>query len=156
MIADFVAPLDGRLVGLDKVPDPVFSQKVLGDGFAIEPVNGQVVSPVNGTVTMVMDSKHAIGLTSHTGLLEIIVHFGIDTVNLCGEGFTVFVKAGDRVKAGQPLFAADMDEVTGKVPSVITPIVFTNLTGQTVTIQEGQTVRRGEPLPIALSQQNQE
>ena len=152
MIADFVAPLDGRLVGLDKVPDPVFSQKILGDGFAIEPVNGEVVSPVNGTVTTVMDSKHAIGLTSHTGL-EIIVHFGIDTVNLCGEGFRVFVKAGDKVKAGQLLLVADMDQVIGRVPSVITPIVFTNLTGQTVTIQEGLTVKRGEPMPIALSRQ---
>ena len=152
MIADFVAPLDGRLVGLDKVPDPVFSQKILGDGFAIEPVNGEVVSPVNGTVTTVMDSKHAIGLTSYTGL-EIIVHFGIDTVNLCGEGFKVFVKAGDKVKAGQLLLVADMDQVIGRVPSVITPIVFTNLTGQTVTIQEGLTVKRGEPMPIALSRQ---
>ena len=152
MIADFVAPLDGRLVGLDKVPDPVFSQKILGDGFAIEPVNGEVVSPVNGTVTTVMDSKHAIGLTSHTGL-EIIVHFGIDTVNLCGEGFKVFVKAGDKVKAGQPLLAADMNQVIGKVPSVITPIIFTNLTGEIVTIQEGLTVKRGEPVPIALSWQ---
>ena len=152
MIADFVAPLDGRLVDLEKVPDPVFSQKILGDGFAIEPVNGEVVSPVNGTVTTVMDSKHAIGLTSHTGL-EIIVHFGIDTVNLCGEGFRVFVKAGDKVKAGQLLLVADMDQVIGRVPSVITPIVFTNLTGQTVTIQEGLTVKRGEPMPIALSRQ---
>lgn len=152
MIADLVAPLDGRLVGLDKVPDQVFSQKILGDGFAIEPVNGQVVSPVNGIVTTVMDSKHAIGLTSHTGL-EIIVHFGIDTVNLCGEGFTVFVKAGDKVKAGQPLFVVDMDEVVDKVPSIITPIIFTNITGQIVTIQEGQTVKRGEPVSIVLRQQ---
>lgn len=151
LLGGFVSPLDGRLLSLQEVPDQVFSQKILGDGFAIEPANGKVVSPVDGTVTIIMDSKHAVGLTSHAGL-EVIVHFGIDTVNLQGEGFKALVTAGDKVTAGQPLLEVDVNTVKDKVPTIITPIVFTNLTGQTVIVQAGHTVSRGEPIRLELQQ----
>jgi len=140
----FVAPLDGKILDISKVPDKVFSQKIMGDGFAIEPLNGHVISPVDGTVTSLLDSKHAVGITADNGL-EIIVHFGMDTVNLQGEGFTALIKQGDKIKAGQAMLTVDFANVKAKVPSVITPIVFTNLpAGKTVQIQDGQTVKRGE------------
>jgi len=140
----FVAPLDGKIMNISNVPDQVFSQKIMGDGFAIEPSNGHVLSPVDGTITSLLDSKHAVGITAENGL-EIIVHFGMDTVNLQGEGFTALVQEGDKITAGQPMITVDFDTVKGKVPSVITPIVFTNLpAGKVVTVQEGQIVKRGE------------
>ena len=140
----FVAPLDGEIMEIGKVPDKVFSQKIMGDGFAIEPVNGHVISPVDGTVISLLDSKHAVGILADNGL-ELIVHFGMDTVNLQGEGFTALVKQGDKVKAGQPMLIVDFVNVKAKVPSVITPIVFTNLpAGKTIQVQDGQIIKRGE------------
>lgn len=140
----FVAPLDGKIMSISNVPDQVFSQKIMGDGFAIEPSNGHVLSPVDGTITTLLDSKHAVGITAENGL-EIIVHFGMDTVNLQGEGFTALVQEGDTITAGQPMLTVDFATVKGKVPSVITPIVFTNLpAGKVVAVQEGQIVKRGE------------
>jgi len=140
----FVVPLDGEIMNISNVPDQVFSQKIMGDGFAIEPVNGQVVSPVDGTVISLPDSKHAVAILADNGL-ELIVHFGMDTVNLQGEGFTAVVKQGDKVKAGQLMLTVDFTHVKAKVPSVITPIVFTNLpAGKTVQICDGQIVKRGE------------
>ena len=140
----FVAPLDGKIMEISQVPDQVFSQKIMGDGFAIEPINGEVVSPVDGTVVSLLESKHAVAILADNGL-ELIVHFGMDTVNLKGEGFTAFVKEGDKIKAGQAMLKVDFESVKGKVPSVITPIVFTNLpAGQTVEVKKGQSVKRGE------------
>jgi len=127
----------------------VFSQKIVGDGFAIEPSNGEVISPVDGTITSVLESKHAVGITADSGL-ELIVHFGIDTVHLKGEGFTLFVNQGDRVKAGQRIFKADLESIKGKVPSVITPIVFTNLAGRLIIVEEGKMVKRGERMNIKV------
>jgi PTS system D-glucosamine-specific IIC component len=145
----FVAPLDGKILSLSEVPDKVFSQKVVGDGFAIEPTSGEVVSPVNGTVSVVLDSKHAVGITADSGL-ELIVHFGVDTVNLKGEGFTALVNVGDKVSAGQQLLKVDLELVKSKVPSVITPVVFTNLSGEAVAVQEGKQVKRGQSMDISL------
>nr|WP_272507210.1 glucose-specific PTS transporter subunit IIBC [Clostridium aestuarii] len=140
----FVAPLDGKIVDLKDVPDEVFSKKIMGDGFAIEPKNGEIVSPVNGTVTTILPSKHAVGLTANNGQ-EILVHFGIDTVALEGEGFEALVKQGDVVKAGQLLIRADLEQIKGKVPSVVTPVVFTNLEeGKSVSVKIGLTVKRGQ------------
>jgi len=140
----FVAPLDGKIMEISKVPDKVFSQKIMGDGFAIEPINGHVISPVDGIITSLLDSKHAVGITADNGL-EIIVHFGMDTVNLQGEGFTALVKQDDKVKAGQPMLKVDFANVKAKVPSIITPIVFTNLPeGKTVQVRDGQIVKRGQ------------
>lgn len=148
-ISEIIAPLDGRIIAITQVPDQVFSQKIVGDGFAIEPSNGEVVSPVNGTITSVLESKHAVGITADSGL-ELIVHFGIDTVHLKGQGFTLFVNQGDRVKAGQRIFKADLETIKGRVPSVITPIVFTNLAGKLIMVEEGEMVKRGEYMNIKV------
>lgn len=88
-----VSPLTGNVRSLENVPDPVFAQKMMGDGFAIEPTDGVVVSPIHGEVVQVFPTKHAVGLRSDQGL-EILIHVGIDTVHMHGEGFEAYVKAG--------------------------------------------------------------
>ena len=145
MFKNFGAPIDGRLIELIHVPDAVFAGKIMGDGFAIEPANGEVISPVDGTVTSFMaDTRHAVGITSTEGL-EILIHIGIDTVQLAGEGFVGLVVQDDPVTAGQPLLKVDLERIRGKVPSLVSPVVFTNLPiGSTVNVEEGRVVQRGE------------
>lgn len=102
------------------------------------------MSPVNGTITTLFPTKHAVGITAEDGL-ELLVHFGMDTVALKGEGFTALVQQDDRVKAGQPILKVDLDSVKDKVPSIITPVVFTNLPeGKTVVIDSGAEVKCGQ------------
>jgi len=139
----FVAPIEGKIIDLSQVPDAVFSQKIMGDGFAIEPVNGEVVSPVDGTITTLFPTKHAIGITADNGL-EILIHFGIDTVNLQGEGFEALLQQGDKVRVGQKILNVNLNEVRAKVPSVITPVIFTNLADKKVTAKIGEKVKRGQ------------
>lgn len=120
-----VAPLTGNVRPLDDVPDPVFAQKMMGEGLAIEAIDGVVVSPVNGEVVQVFPTKHAVGLRSEGGL-EILIHVGVDTVHMQGEGFEAYVKAGDRVKAGDLLLSFDLALVQQKAKSSLTPVVITN------------------------------
>lgn len=122
-----VAPLSGKVLDISEVPDSVFAQKMMGDGFAINPSGGEVFSPVSGTISILFPTKHAVGITSESGL-EILIHVGMDTVSLKGEGFTSYVKQGDKVKIGDKLLSVDFDFIKEKVPSIITPVVFTNLT----------------------------
>jgi sugar PTS system EIIA component len=119
------SPLSGKVVTIEEVPDPTFGQKMMGDGIAVEPKDGQVVSPVNGEIIQVFPTKHALGIRSETGL-EILIHIGLETVNMKGEGFTAFVKEGDKVKVGQKLIDFDLELVKEKAASTITPIVLTN------------------------------
>lgn len=120
-----VAPLTGKVVNMEEVPDPVFSQLMMGDGVAIEPTEGKVVSPVNGEVIQFFHTKHAIGLLSDTGI-EVLIHVGLDTVNMQGEGFEGHVQVGDQVKAGDLLISFDLNLIKEKAKSTITPIVITN------------------------------
>jgi len=132
----FLLPLEGQLVPIETVPDPVFSQKMMGDGFAIQPTKGTVVSPVDGKVISLFPTKHAVSLLDHNGR-EILIHVGIETVGLKGEGFTSFVKDGQTVKKGQKLLEVDFEFIKEKVPSIITPVVFTNLSeNEKVVIDE--------------------
>jgi sugar PTS system EIIA component len=129
-------PLEGEIVPLDVVPDPVFSQKMIGDGFAIIPTNGSVVSPVDGEVISVFPTKHAVSIKSNGGR-EILIHVGLETVGLNGEGFTAFVSDGQSVQKGQKLLEADFQAIKDKVPSIITPVIFTNLAeNERVAIEE--------------------
>lgn len=121
------SPLEGEILPLERVPDEVFSQKMLGDGFAVDPTNGTVVSPVDGEIVNVFPTKHAIGLKDTNGK-ELLIHVGLDTVNLQGEGFTSFVTDGQSVKKGQKLLEVDFDAIKDKVPSIVTIVVVTNLT----------------------------
>ena len=143
--SQFRSPIQGRLIPLDQVPDPVFAGKIMGEGFAIEPQTGDVIAPFNATVTSLMeDTRHAVGLTAEDGT-EVLIHFGIDTVKLGGVGFTALVAQGDAVQAGQRLLQVDLAMIQDKVPSTISPIVFTNLPeGVGVKVEEGRTVKAGE------------
>ncbi|MGR3206263.1 glucose-specific PTS transporter subunit IIBC [Bacillus glycinifermentans] len=140
----FVSPLSGEIHPITDVPDQVFSGKMMGDGFAILPSEGTVVSPVKGKVLNVFPTKHAIGLQSDGGR-EILIHFGIDTVSLKGEGFTAFVSEGDRVEPGQKMLEVDIEKVKDKVPSLMTPIVFTNL-------KEGESVSLNAEGSVSMTQ----
>ncbi|MFP3122087.1 N-acetylglucosamine-specific PTS transporter subunit IIBC [Ectobacillus funiculus] len=126
---DFILPFEGKVMPLSDVPDKVFSSKMMGDGFAVEPTNDTLVSPVDGEVINIFPTKHAIGLKTKEGY-EILIHIGLDTVKLGGEGFTVFVKDGQKIKKGQQLIKIDLTYLKQNAPSVVTPIVFTNLTDE--------------------------
>ncbi|MCM2591488.1 glucose-specific PTS transporter subunit IIBC [Rossellomorea marisflavi] len=140
----FVAPITGELKDITEVPDQVFSGKMMGDGFAILPEEGMIVSPVDGKIVNVFPTKHALGIESKGGR-EILIHVGIDTVKLQGEGFEALVKEGDQVEAGQPLLKVDLDFIKANAPSIITPIVFTNLKeGQQVTLKSPGKVNRND------------
>jgi glucose PTS system EIICBA or EIICB component len=132
----FMAPLKGELKPITEVPDQVFAGKMMGDGFAIVPVEGTIVSPVNGKIVNLFPTKHAIGILSDTGR-EILIHVGIDTVNLKGQGFETLVAENDVVEQGQPLLKVDLDYIKEHATSTITPIVFTNLAeGEKVVIEK--------------------
>lgn len=120
-----LSPLSGRIVSLENVPDPTFAQKMMGEGIAIEPVEGQVVSPVDGEIVTLFPTKHAVGIRSNEGL-EILIHVGIDTVSMNGEGFELLVSLGDRVKAGDALLNIDLSLIAQKAKSTITPVIITN------------------------------
>lgn len=119
------APINGEVIPLEQVPDPVFSEKMMGEGIAIIPTGGNVHSPINGTVILLSETKHAVALRSNNGT-EILIHIGLDTVLLKGQGFTVFVKEGDFVSLGQVLMKVDWDYVKENASSIVTPIVITN------------------------------
>ena len=116
---------DGQVVALEQVKDPVFAQKMMGDGFAVEPANGNIVSPVSGTVSSIFPTKHALGLVTEAGL-EVLVHIGLDTVSLEGKPFTVHVAEGQKVAAGDLLVTADLDAIRGAGRETSTVVVFTN------------------------------
>ena len=116
---------DGQVVALEQVKDPVFAQKMMGDGFAVEPVNGNIVSPVSGTVSSIFPTKHALGLVTEAGL-EVLVHIGLDTVSLEGKPFTVHVAEGQKVAAGDLLVTADLDAIRAAGRETSTVVVFTN------------------------------
>ena len=116
---------DGQVVALEQVKDPVFAQKMMGDGFAVEPANGNIVSPVSGTVSSIFPTKHALGLVTEAGL-EVLVHIGLDTVSLEGKPFTVHVAEGQKVVAGDLLVTADLDAIRAANRETSTVVVFTN------------------------------
>lgn len=119
------APVNGQIVPIEEVPDPVFSQKMMGEGVAIITSNGNIHAPVNGTVIQVAPTKHAVGLRADDGS-EILIHVGLETVALKGEGFNVAISEGDKVSAGQLLIEVDWEYIKKNAKSTITPIVITN------------------------------
>ncbi|WP_071459874.1 PTS sugar transporter subunit IIA [Bacillus massilinigeriensis] len=120
-----LAPLTGSMVKLEDVPDPVFSEKMMGDGLAIDPTEGMAVSPVDGEVIQIFPTKHAIGIRSETGV-EILLHIGLETVGLKGAGFEAHVKEGDAIKAGDLLMSFDLQMIRDKAKSTVTPVIITN------------------------------
>lgn len=143
-----LSPLDGRVIPLEEVPDEVFAEKVLGDGAAVIPENGNIYSPIDGEIVSIPESLHAYGIRSDAGI-EMIVHFGLETVNLRGEGFSPKVKVGDRVKAGQLLCTADMDFLKSKGINTVTPVLVTDGAEEgSFSVKTGE-IRHGEEIMTA-------
>lgn len=130
----FVSPVNGRVVPLEEVPDPVFAEKMMGEGIAIEPTDETIVSPIDAEVVQVFETKHAIGLKTQMGL-ELLLHIGLDTVNLKGEGFETFVKAGDKVSAGDKLVTFEKAFIEANAKSSITPVIVTNYEASEYTLE---------------------
>ena len=119
-----LVPMSGEIIDLENVCDPVFAQKMMGDGFAIEPTDGKVYAPFNGEIVSLF--PHAYGIKADNGI-EVLIHIGIDTVKLNGDGFDVKVEQGSKVKAGDLLVEVDLEKIKSQVPAITTPVIFTNL-----------------------------
>lgn len=119
------APMSGKSVALEEVPDDTFSMGILGDGVAIIPKEGSVFAPCNGVITLVFETKHAVAMTSESGA-KIIIHVGLETVNLKGKHFTALVKNGAKVKKGEPLLQFELEEIVAEGYNIITPVIITN------------------------------
>ena len=128
-IKQVVSPMTGHLIPITEVPDKVFAEKMMGEGFAVDLTDGTVVSPVDGVVDSIFETKHAITLMADDGL-AVLLHLGLDTVEMKGEGFTQLVQPGDLVKAGQPLMKMDLDKIKAAGYSVISPVVFPEYEGE--------------------------
>lgn len=129
---EVMSPVAGNIRKIEDVPDPVFAQKVLGDGFAVEPSDGRFVAPFAGELILLAETLHAYAIRSDEGV-EVLVHIGIDTVKLKGEGFSSTATEGSRVAAGDVMVTVDLQSVTPKVPSMMTPVILTNGTEFTVS-----------------------
>lgn len=138
------APVAGEAVEVKEVPDPTFGEEILGKGIAVKPTGNQVVAPCDATVDMMFDTGHAVSLTADNGA-EILIHVGLETVNLKGEHFTVKAKSGDKVKAGQVLIEFDREAIEAAGYNTITPMVICNSDKySTITPYVGKTVATGE------------
>lgn len=122
---ELVAVVEGKIVALENVNDPIFSQRMMGDGIAIIPSGDLVVAPCDGVITVLPDSRHAFGMKTTNGL-EILVHVGIDTVNLKGAGFVAEKKVGNRVKANEPVLRFDKEKIESQGIDCITMVIILN------------------------------
>ncbi len=140
-------PLQGRVQSLESMQDGVFSEKILGDGIAIEPSVGEVYAPADGAIALVMDTKHAIAMKSKSGT-DIMIHVGLDTVKLAGRPFEVYVKAGDPVKRGQLLMKFDMEMIRAAGCKMITPVIITNAAEYEIQelVNMEQAVKKGKDI----------
>lgn len=135
----------GEVISLSEVPDPVFAQKMMGDGIAVIPKDGKVVSPVKGQIIQVFPTKHAIGIRTKHGL-EVLIHVGLDTVELNGEGYEVTVSEGQKVKIGDPIMNVDIEFIEKNNKEIVTPIIITNSAEKTekIVVREAGEIQRGE------------
>lgn len=148
--AEVVSPLAGQVKPLSQATDPVFSSGVMGQGVVIEPSQGELVSPVNGTVTVLFPTKHAVGIVSEEGI-EMLMHIGMDTVSLDGKGFEAHVEQGDKVVVGQQLISFDMDVIKEAGLVTETPVIITNQDDFQADVEGDlpRDIKRGEVLMIA-------
>ncbi|MDD2588674.1 MAG: PTS glucose transporter subunit IIA [Atopobiaceae bacterium] len=142
--------MEGACVAMSDVPDETFAKCVMGKGVAIRPAKGQVCSPCDGTITMLFETKHAIGIVSDKGA-EVLIHIGLDTVEMGGTPFTACVATGDHVKAGDLLIKADLDAIKAAGYDTITPIVVTNTdkyASVDTSAAEGSDVKAGDEVIV--------
>ncbi|MEG1704294.1 MAG: PTS glucose transporter subunit IIA [Niameybacter sp.] len=122
---EIISPMTGEAIDLSQVPDPVFSEKMVGDGIAIIPTENRVVAPCDGKIVQIFPTNHAIGIETTTGL-DLLIHIGIDTVDLKGEGFKRLVEEGDTVKMGDPILKIDIKRIQELGKPLTSPVVITN------------------------------
>ena len=122
---NIVAPISGKTIQLSEVPDPVFAEKMVGDGIAIDSTGDTVVAPCDGTISLIMDSKHAFSIKTTDGI-ELLVHIGLETVSLNGEGFEALQSVNTKVSAGTPILKIDRKLIESKGLSLITPVIIVN------------------------------
>jgi PTS system D-glucosamine-specific IIC component len=140
------SPMTGVAASITEAPDEAFAGKMMGDGAVVTPTEGLVVAPCDGDIAFVFPSKHAVGMSASNGM-ELLIHVGIDTVNLDGKGFEALVKDGDSVKKGDPLLKVDLDFVKANAPSITSPVIFTALDdNQVVRVLANGNVKSGEDL----------
>lgn len=146
-----LAPMTGTAVAITDVPDPIFTEKILGDGIAIIPTDGKIVSPVDGVVSKVVETGHIYEITSESGVI-ILIHMGLETVALNGKCFQIHVKEGDKVKAGDLLADADLEFIKETGRNSITPIVIgSSLEGKELVCEEGE-VQAGKTVIMEIKQ----
>jgi sugar PTS system EIIA component len=139
-----VAPIDGIVIDISEVPDKVFAERMAGDGVAIESSGNIVVAPADGKLTMIFKTNHAFGITTSEGI-EILVHIGIDTVALEGNGFERLAEEGQEIKAGKPIIKLNRDEIVKKGYSLVTPVIITNPDNiKDLEVRLGANVKAGE------------
>lgn len=140
------SPVEGKIVPLSEVPDPTFSQEMLGKGLAVDPIVGTVIAPFDGNIELVFDTKHAISMKSDTGI-QLLIHVGIDTVSLKGATFKSYVRTGDRVKRGDLLLEFNIESIKKAGLNPITPVVICNTCDyKKVTPYKGRSVQMGDKL----------
>ncbi|ATZ16218.1 PTS system glucose-specific IIA component [Entomoplasma freundtii] len=144
---EIFAPVDGKLISLDQVEDDVFKDKMMGDGFAFEPLNGYFVAPMEGELITVFPTKHAYGIRNKNGV-EVLLHIGLDTVNLNGDGFKSYVAQDQPIKVGDKLVDVDLEKIQKSVPSIKTPLVFTNQSGREIQILKNGNVKKGDLIAV--------
>ncbi|MDP0203416.1 PTS glucose transporter subunit IIA [Glaesserella parasuis] len=144
------APLSGEIVNIEDVPDVVFSEKIVGDGIAIRPTGDTIVAPVNGTIGKIFETNHAFSIESEDSV-ELFVHFGIDTVELKGEGFTRLAEENQEVKVGDPIIKFDLELLQSKAKSVLTPVVISNMDEVTNLQKLSGEVVAGESTVLVLT-----
>jgi len=140
-----LSPADGDIIQLEEVPDEVFSQKMAGEGIAIMPRSNTFVAPVAGTVTKIFSTNHAFSIKTKSGL-EVMVHIGLDTVALNGEGFKQLAKEGDSVSIGKPIISADLEFIASKGKNIVTPIVLNHEKELVITTDIIGNIREGGDL----------
>ena len=144
------APLSGEIVNIEDVPDVVFSEKIVGDGIAIRPTGNKIVAPVDGVIGKIFETNHAFSMESKEGV-ELFVHFGIDTVELKGEGFTRIAHEGQSVKRGDTVIEFDLATLESKAKSVLTPVVISNMDEISSIEKKSGEVIAGESVVLSLT-----
>lgn len=146
---EIYAPISGEIVNIEDVPDEVFSEKIVGDGIAVRPIGNKIVAPVDGVIGKIFETNHAFSMESKEGV-ELFVHFGIDTVELKGEGFTRIAQEGQSIKRGDTVIEFDLPLLESKAKSVLTPIVISNMDEISCIVKKSGEVVAGESVVLAL------
>ncbi|MGY4677583.1 PTS glucose transporter subunit IIA [Pasteurella sp. P03HT] len=146
---EIFAPLSGEIVNIEDVPDVVFSEKIVGDGVAVRPTGNKMVAPVDGVIGKIFETNHAFSMESKDGV-ELFVHFGIDTVELKGEGFRRIAQEGQTVKRGDTVIEFDLEVLEAKAKSVLTPVVISNMDEISSIDKKAGEVIAGESVVLVL------